>query len=113
MRVFKILTQEQADGLKRTGRFEGSPADLKDGYIHFSTAVQVATTAQKHFQNDHNLWLATIDGTTLGERLVFEPARGGDLFPHLYDHLSLDQVLSLEAVPVGDDGKPHFGALLP
>jgi uncharacterized protein (DUF952 family) len=34
----------------RTPRpFRGSPADLADGYIHFSTAAQVAETAAKHF----------------------------------------------------------------
>ena len=39
---------EWADA-ERAGAFAGSEVDRRDGYIHFSTAGQVAETAAKYF----------------------------------------------------------------
>src|SRR3546814_1068605 len=44
-----------------TGAFAGAPVDLKDGYIHLSTADQLAETIDKHFVGQHDLWLAAVD----------------------------------------------------
>ncbi|KAL5684450.1 hypothetical protein EMGR_006194, partial [Emarellia grisea] len=65
------------------GRFEGATIDRSDGYIHFSTAAQVAETAARHFAGAEDLVLVAVEADDLGPALRYEPSRGGDLFPHL------------------------------
>lgn len=78
---------------KAKGVFEGAAIDLTDGFIHFSTAKQAAETAARHFSGQVDLLLIAVDGAALGDKLVYEPSRGGDLFPHLYAPLPLTAVL--------------------
>ncbi|MGH6780865.1 MAG: DUF952 domain-containing protein, partial [Sphingomonadaceae bacterium] len=85
--AYKILTATQWQTLDTTGRFEGAPVDLADGYIHMSAADQVAGTAAKHFAGQRDLVIATVDLAALGGAVVWEPSRGGQLFPHLYGAL--------------------------
>ena len=53
----------------------------RDGFIHFSTAAQLAETAAKHFAGQTDLMLVAVDGDALGAALKWERSRGGDLFP--------------------------------
>ena len=39
--------------------------------------------------------------------LKWEPARGGDLFPHLYRPLDTSLVRAVRAAPLGEDGAPR------
>ncbi len=78
----------------RDGVFRGAPIDLADGYIHFSTAAQVAETAARHFAGATDLVLVAVDAAALGDALRWEPSRGGALFPHLYGTLPLSAVHS-------------------
>ena len=67
--------------------------------MHFSTAAQVAETARRHFLNRDDLLLIAIDGDKID--LVWEPSRGGDLFPHLYADLNMDAVIGV--IPMSPD----------
>jgi uncharacterized protein (DUF952 family) len=49
-----------------------------------------------------------VDATALGAALLWEPSRGGDLFPHLYAPLLLDMVLWARPLPLGSDGRHVF-----
>ncbi|TAG23669.1 MAG: DUF952 domain-containing protein, partial [Rhodobacterales bacterium] len=40
----------------------------------------------------------------LGPALKWEPSRGGQLFPHLYRPLSLDEVIWDKSLPLGATG---------
>ena len=51
---------------------------------------------------------ALLDFSALGEKLLFEPSRGGDLFPHLYADLPLSAVLWEKPLPLGVDGAHQF-----
>lgn len=104
MLIFKIFTADQWAALDREGFTMGAPVDLSDGYIHFSTAAQVATTAAKHFTRQENLVLAAVDAEAVGAALRWEPSRGGDLFPHLYRALYRADVLWTAPLPLGPDG---------
>ena len=84
------------------GHFTGSEIDLTDGFIHFSTAEQLSETLALHFEGIENLLLLTIDGRRLD--LKWEPARNGDLFPHLYDILPLTAVLAINSLLLDDNG---------
>lgn len=104
MLIYKIFRQPEWDALQAEGRTRGAPVDLADGYIHFSTADQATFTAAKHFAGEESLILAALDGEALGAALVWEPSRGGALFPHLYRALELSEVLWSRPLPLGPDG---------
>ena len=82
--VYKIAT-EAAFAPSRGGPFfAGMPIDAADGYMHFSTATQLPETLRLHFAGQGDLVLLAVRTADLGADLVWEPSRGGALFPHLY-----------------------------
>ena len=81
--IYKICPAALWRDAEREGVFAGSPVDTVDGFIHFSTG----------------------DADRLGPALRYEPSRGGDLFPHLYDRLFLDAVLWARPLRLGADGR--------
>jgi uncharacterized protein (DUF952 family) len=111
--IYKICPAVLWREAERVGAFHGSPADRRDGFIHFSNAAQVAETAEKHFSGQDDLVLVAVDPSRLGERLRWEPSRGGALFPHLYGELPVTAVGRVEALPLGPDGRHVFPELDP
>lgn len=109
--VYKICPASHWRVAERDGIFRGSEVDLRDGFIHFSSAEQVAETAAKHFAGARDLVLLRVDAASLGERLKWEPSRGGALFPHLYGDLDLKSVTQVDPLPLGPDGRHQFPAL--
>ncbi len=110
--IYKIAPQSLWDEARAAGAFTGAPVDLADGYIHFSTAQQTRETAAKHFAGQSDLVLAIIDADALGDALKWETSRGGELFPHLYRPLRMDEVASVHPLPLKADGAHEFGHLL-
>jgi uncharacterized protein (DUF952 family) len=110
--IYKILSAEEWHAAEHAGVFSGSAVDLRDGFIHFSTAEQMIETAQKHFSGQRDLVLLSIDAATLGDRLKWEPSRGGAVFPHLYGAMELGAVLQVAPLPL-DAGDRHVFPLLP
>ncbi len=104
MLIYKILTAEQRDDLARLGETPGAPVDVADGFVHFSTAEQLAGTLAKHFAGQEGLWLLAVEAEGLGEALEWEPARGGALFPHLYRALRESDVVWQAPIALGPDG---------
>jgi uncharacterized protein (DUF952 family) len=106
--IFKILSASAWADAVRDGVFRGAAVDLADGYIHFSTAAQARETAAKHFSGQTGLVLVAIDPARLGDKLVWEPSRGGALFPHLYGPLDPALALSVTPLPLDAEGKHQF-----
>jgi len=106
--IFKIATTQQWREAERQGTFFGAPIDIADGFIHFSTAAQVAETAAKHFAAQSDLVLVAIDAAKLGQDLRYEVSRGNALFPHLYAPLPLTSVIWVKPLPLGADGRHVF-----
>lgn len=107
MVIYKILRGAEWAALCHAGATDGAPVDLVDGYIHFSTAEQLAETAAKHFGGEVGLWLLAVEAEAL-DALKWEPSRGGALFPHLYRPLRLSDVLWARRIAPG-----HAGHVLP
>lgn len=101
---YKVLTAEQMSVLEHQAEFEGAPVDLADGFIHLSTADQLQETLDKHFAGQEGLWLAAVDLDALGDKVKWEPSRGGQLFPHLYAPLPLDAVVAYSELHYEPDG---------
>ena len=94
--AFKVLTAQQWADFERERVFRGAPVDIADGYIHLSTAEQLEATIAKYFAGQSGLMIAEVDLIQLGDRVRWEPARGGDLFPHIYAELPMHAVVGLQ-----------------
>ncbi len=93
--AFKILTAGEWEAFQAAGEFAGAPVDIADGYIHLSTERQLKGTLEKHFAGQSGLVIAEINLAQLGGNIRWEAARGGALFPHLYNQpLPMAAVLS-------------------
>ena len=104
MLIYKILRRAEWDAFRQAGETFGAPVDLSDGFIHFSTATQVAETAARYFATESNLVLVAFESDRLGPALKWEPSRGRALFPHLYRRLTLAEVLWDKSLPLGATG---------
>jgi len=88
-RVYKIVSRSDWDVALAAGRFEGVGIDQVDGFIHLSTAAQVAGTLERFFAGRTDLLLVEMPTAMFADadgRLRFEAAtdqRAG-AFPHLF-----------------------------
>ncbi|WP_374515769.1 DUF952 domain-containing protein [Brevundimonas sp.] len=88
--------------------YQGSAVDRADGYIHMSTAGQLAETAARHYRGRESLLLLAVETDRLGDALVWEPSRGGALFPHIYGPLPRSAIVSERGLAVDADGVMRF-----
>ena len=106
--IYKVCGAAEWQAAVARGRYDGSPDDQRDGFIHFSTAAQVRDTAARHFAGQADLLIVAVDAGALGAALRWEPSRGGDLFPHLYGPLPLDAVRWTAGLPLDAAGRHVF-----
>jgi uncharacterized protein (DUF952 family) len=104
--------QEAVAKVGGTGVLAGSPDDVRDGFIHFSTRDQVGETAARYFSGLDDLVLVTVDADELGHRLKWEAARGCALFPHLYGQLDTAAAILVKVLPA-TEARASFIANLP
>jgi uncharacterized protein (DUF952 family) len=109
--IYKIVPAVLWHEAERERVFRGAPVDLADGFIHFSTAAQVEETATRHFAGQGDLLLVRVESERLGDKLKWEPSRGGALFPHLYGELLLSEIEDVAPLPLGSHGRHRFPAL--
>lgn len=103
--AFKILSRADWRAAVAEGRYDGSAVDHADGYIHLSAADQLAVTAAKYYAGQDDLMLVEVDLTALGDALIWEPSRGGALFPHIYGPLPIAATRAARALSVTADGR--------
>ncbi len=106
--AYKLVDRAEWEAARAGGAYDGSAVDRADGYIHMSTAAQLAETARRHYAGRQNLVLVEVDLPALGEGLRWEASRGGDLFPHLYGPLPLSAARSERRLALAADGSPAF-----
>lgn len=104
--IYHICLRKEWELAEQRGAYMGSSQDRADGFIHFSTAGQLAESARRHRMGQTGLVLLAVDPHVLGEALRWEPSRHGALFPHLYGTLPLSAVRSVRDVPLSADGVP-------
>jgi uncharacterized protein (DUF952 family) len=106
--IYRLISRQDWETARAAGAFTGSADDRRDGFIHLSTATQVATTAARHYAGQHDLLLLYVRASDLGAELRWEPSRGGALFPHLYGALPASAVYRAEPLPLASDGLHVF-----
>ena len=104
MLIFKIADTASWRAALTAGEFRGSADDVRDGFVHLSTAEQARATAARHFAGRADLVIAAIAGADLGPALRWETSRGGALFPHLYAALPMRAVVWWRPLPLDANG---------
>ena len=103
--LYKVCSARAWHEARRAGVLRGTADDLRDGYIHLSTADQLAGTLAKHFVGQRDLVLLAVEEAMVRERLRWEKARGGALFPHLYGELAVSAVAGVQQIPLDANGR--------
>lgn len=111
--IYKITPASVWREAERQGVYRGNADDKRDGFIHFSTASQVAETARKHYHGQTGLFLVAVDADALGNALRWERSRNEELFPHLYGELDLGAVTEILDLRARSDGGHDVPELKP
>jgi uncharacterized protein (DUF952 family) len=111
--IYKICDAVAWRDAEKAGFYRGSADDSRDGFIHFSTAPQLAGTLARHYAGKTGLKLIAVEAAALGDGLRWEPSRGGELFPHLYGELPLSAVTGVHDLVTRADGSHLVPELAP
>lgn len=101
--IYKIVSRPAFEAAQAAGSFPVMPIDLKDGFVHFSTATQLAETLRLHFAGQNDLIVFAVQPSDLRD-LRWEASRGGQLFPHAYGELPANAVGQTTSMSIADDG---------
>ena len=111
-KIYKILTDTEWKDANRLG-YVKTDLDDKDGFIHCSTAKQLALTLHLYFKEEKSVVLCEIDDCDLNRsEYFFEKTlsnnRSEQEFPHIYGKLSIEQIsktwkLEKEAFQIPED----------
>ena len=111
-KIYKILTDREWKDANRLG-YVKTDLDDKDGFIHCSTAKQLALTLHLYFKEEKSVVLCEIDECDLNRsEFFFEKTlsnnRSEQEFPHIYGKLSIEQIsktwkLEKEAFQIPED----------
>jgi uncharacterized protein (DUF952 family) len=110
--IYHMCPAEAWAAAVAAGRYDGTEDDRRDGFIHFSAAAQLPESARRHRAGQAGLVLIVVEADRLGERLRWEPSRGGVLFPHLYGPLYPDEAARIVPLPLGPGGEHVFPPLV-
>jgi|SRR5579863_2727367 len=110
--IYHMCAAEAWEEAVAIGRYTGSADDRRDGFLHFSTAGQIAESARRHRAGQAGLVLVMVEAARLGDRLRWEASRDGALFPHLYGSLLPAEAASVQPLPLGADGEHVFPPLV-
>ena len=95
---YKILTPKEWDRASQSGIIE-TDLDIKDGFIHLSTAQQLAATLAFYFTDQDRAILLQPDFEAVKDKLKYETTKPEDrrqsTFPHLYDKLKVSQIIKM------------------
>jgi len=104
--VYKVLRVNEWEDASRTGLIV-TELDVEDGFIHLSTAVQLAATLSLYFEASEQVFLLELDMKKIdNDKLIFEepyPNNGirKSAFPHLYSKLITKQISNVWSLKRG------------
>ncbi|WP_246068796.1 DUF952 domain-containing protein [Ferrovibrio terrae] len=105
--IYRIISAGDWQAAQAAGAFSGTAHDLRDGFIHFSTARQAAETAARHYAGRADLLLLYVRDSDLASPLKWEKSRNDELFPHLYGSLPVAAVHRVEKLPLDSGTGRH------
>ncbi len=110
--LYKILREYEWEEAKETGQIT-TALDKQDGFVHLSTASQLAGTLAFFFKESDSLLLLQLNLNKIDEtKLIYEsphPNAGKrkSAFPHLYSQLTTDQIFESWNIKRGSFSLPE------
>ena len=104
--IYHMAHEADWNAAMESGAYSGSPDDLRDGFIHFSTAEQIRGSAAKHRAGQTDLLLVAYKTNAFGAELKWEGKT--TLFPHIYGQLDPATAAFVRVLPLGSDGLHVF-----
>ncbi len=89
--IYHIVKQEDFDKWM-DNEYYYSPTFDTEGFIHLSRDSQVDGVLDRYYKNVDGLIKLHVDTSHLINKLVYEAATAGELFPHLYGGLNKDAI---------------------
>jgi len=112
--IYHIATATDWEQARRDGQYTTSTRGrtlAEQGFLHASTAEQVAPVANMIYKGLPDLVVLIIDTDRVGPEIKWEPVQGWDApFPHIYGPLNADAVTGTRALEPGPDGEFSFDA---
>jgi uncharacterized protein (DUF952 family) len=97
--IYHVALAEDWERARAAGEYRVSTLGRtleEEGFIHCSTADQVALVARRFYAGRTGLVLLTIDPGRLGAEVRYERAPGSEeRFPHVYGPLNADAVIDV------------------
>ena len=112
--LLHLAVADEWERARSVGSYDRSTIDTslgEEGFIHCSFPHQVQATADRYYRGRGDIVLLRIDPERLGVEVVVEEAFSGERFPHVYGPIPVGAVTSVEAVPIGADGRLDLGWL--
>jgi uncharacterized protein (DUF952 family) len=110
--IYHITTASGWAQAQAAGEYTISTRGLtlaEQGYIHCSTAGQVAPVANAFYQGLAELLVLVIDAERVRPEIRFEQVPGSDEpFPHIYGPLNPDAVVETRPLEPGPGGRFSF-----
>jgi uncharacterized protein (DUF952 family) len=108
--IYHIAAGSDWEQARRDGLYQGSTRGVtlaQEGFIHASTAPQVAPVANAFYQGDAGLVVLVIDADLVEPEIRYEqPPGSSEMFPHIYGPLSATAVVRV--LPLAADASGHF-----
>jgi uncharacterized protein (DUF952 family) len=112
--IYHIAAAADWDQARQDGRYTTSTRGrtlAEEGFIHTSTAAQVALVANAFYQGAPDLILLVIDPSLVAEEIRYEHVPGqAQPYPHIYGPLNVDAVVQTRPFPPDPDGHFSFQA---
>ena len=93
--IYKVLTLNEWEKAQASGVII-TELDIKDGFIHLSSAAQLNATLSLYFAKEESVVLLQVDHSQTHDRIKFEapipPGNRSGSFPHYYGGLNIDAV---------------------
>ena len=110
--IYHIAAAADWEQARTDGQYTMSTRGLtlaEQGYIHASTAEQVAQVANAYYRGVPDLLLLVIDPERVGPEIRYEAVPGQDLpYPHIYGPLNADAVVQARPFRPGPGGEFSF-----
>jgi uncharacterized protein (DUF952 family) len=95
MIFYHITTPEQWGKYTDTDFYEAESL-FTEGFIHASYAEQVDETLKLYYQGVPLVFILKIDPSVLSSKLVLEPSRNGEIFPHIFGAINKSSIIEIE-----------------
>jgi uncharacterized protein (DUF952 family) len=112
--IYHIATAADWEQASKDGQYTTSTRGVtlaEEGFIHASTAAQVAAVANRYYKGEPDLLMLVIDTDRVVPEIRWEDVPGSDApYPHIYGPLNIDAAVEARPVEPGANGEFSFTA---